>query len=358
MALGGDRVAATGVNLFANTTHISSIGLVEALPMILPTLRLEARAKKYLKANPPDLMILVDYPGPNLNLAWFVRKRHPQVPIVYYIAPQLWVWVPWKSSLVQVRRCSDLILAIFPQEAQFFRDQGIPVEWVGHPLMDPLSQAPDRNAARETLGIAPETQVITLLPASRNQEMAYLLPVMAATVAKLHRDRPDRQFLLPVSLPKYRPLLEQTFGDMGVPVRLLDGKQALTAIAAADLAMTKSGTVNMEIALLGVPQMVMYRVHPLTMWIARHILRFKIPFMSPVNLVLNRLAVPEFLQEQAEPDRLFRTALTLLEDAPVRQQIQEDYQALRQALGEPGVADRAAAILLDMPQRAKTAKKG
>ncbi|MGL5034914.1 MAG: lipid-A-disaccharide synthase, partial [Microcystaceae cyanobacterium] len=163
---------------------------------------------------------------------------------------------------------------------------------------------------------------------------------------QLQQQLPDIQFYLPISLQSYQQQIEATVKSYGLQVNFIKGS-ALTAIAAADLAITKSGTVNLEIALLNVPQVILYRVSPLTMWVARKILKFDVRFISPPNLLLEKASVPELLQETATPDRICQESLDILLNPEIRQHIFEDYQQLRAILGEPGVCDRAAQAIFD-----------
>ncbi|MGK7917085.1 MAG: lipid-A-disaccharide synthase, partial [Prochloraceae cyanobacterium] len=284
VALGGERMAAAGANLLSNTTGIGSIGILESLPFVLPTLQIQRRARKYLRQNPPDVLVLIDYVNPNLAVGGYVRQHLPEVPVVYYIAPQDWA-VPQLGHTKQIARVSDRLLAIFPEEARYYREQGISVSWVGHPLLDRMQSAPTREQARNTLGIEADKLAIALLPASRQQELKYLLPTICEAAKLIQAKLPQAHFWIPVSLATYRDVIEKAVEDYGLSATVLEGK-TLEAIAAADLAITKSGTVNLEIALLNVPQVVLYRVNSITAWIGRHILQLSIPFMSPANLVL------------------------------------------------------------------------
>lgn len=346
VALGGAKMARAGATLLGDTTRIGSVGIVESVPFILPTLQLQGRAKQYLRENPPDLIVLLDYLGPNLSIGSFVKRYLPQVHTVYYIAPQEWVWSLGDRNTSKIVEICDRLLAIFPQEARYYREKGANVTWVGHPLLDSMQAAPKRDRARQTLGITGEEVAIALLPASRHQEIKYLLPVMLQAASQIQTHLPQASFYIPLSLECYREPIEAAIAQCGWRGKILPGSQTQTAIAAADLAITKSGTVNLEIALANVPQVVIYRVHPLTAWIARHILHFSIPFMSPPNLVLMKEIVPELLQDKATSANIVREALDLLENSHRRRQILADYQQMRQALGELGVCDRAARIIL------------
>ncbi|WP_210437122.1 lipid-A-disaccharide synthase [Oxynema aestuarii] len=346
VALGGAQMARAGAELLADTTAIGSVGLWESLPFVWPTLQIQRRAKRYLRENPPDLVVAIDYMGPNLAIANFVKRHLPQVKVIYYIAPQEWVWSLGDRTTSEIVRLCDRILAIFPEEARYYREKGASVTWVGHPLLDRQSQWPARDRAREKWAIAPETPAIVLLPASRIQEIRYLLPPLFEAARRIQAALPEVRFYVPLSLGTYREAIEGAIARYGLQATVVDREDTPWAIACADLALTKSGTVNLEIALAGVPQVVLYRVSPLTAWIARHLLRFSIPFMSPPNLVLMKSVVPELLQEEATPENIAREGLQLLRDRETREAMFADYARMKEALGEVGVCDRAAKFLL------------
>ena len=345
VALGGSRMASAGATLLGNTISIGSVGTLEALPFVLPTLKIQRDAKQYLLQHPPDLVVLIDYAGPNISMGSYIRRQMPKVPIVYYIAPQMWVWWSNERDTARIVEITDKLLAIFPAEARYFKDKGASVSWVGHPLVDRMQNAPSREQARAALGITPEQTAIALFPASRRQELKYLLPVMFEAAKVIQAKLPQVHFWIPLSLEIYREPIEKAIAHYGLRATLLFD-QTQEAIAAADLAITKSGTVNLEIALLNVPQVVIYRVSSLTAWIARKLLKFSIPFMSPPNLVEMKLIVPELLQEQATPENIVQNALELLLNRSRKEQTLADYQQMRTCLGEVGVCDRAAAEIL------------
>ena len=347
MALGGDRMARAGATLLGNTIGIGSVGPWEALPFVLPTLKIQRQAKQYLQQHPPDLVVLIDYAGANLPLGNYIHRQMPQLPIVYYISPQMWVWWSNQRDIARLVGMTTQILAIFPEEARYFQAQGARVSWVGHPLVDRVQNAPSREQARAKLGIAAEELSVALIPASRRQELKYLLPAIFAAAQAIQAKLPEVNFLIPLSLEIYRQPIEQAIQDYGLRATVLSG-QTLEAIAAADLAITKSGTVNLEIALLNVPQVVLYRVSRVTEWLAKNILKFSVTFISPPNLVANKQIVPELLQEQATPENITQAALELLLNSQRRQQTLADYQQLRSCLGEVGVSDRAAQEILQM----------
>lgn len=347
VALGGEKMAATGAHLLGNTSSIGSMGLFESLPYVLPTIQVQRKAIAYLKQNPPDLVVLIDYMAPNIGIGSYLEKHLPQVPIVYYIAPQEWVWSVSLRNTSRIVSFTDKLLAIFSEEARYYQENGAKVSWVGHPLVDRMENAPSREAARESLGIAPEQIAIALLPASRRQELKYLLPVIFQAAQNIQAKLPEVHFWIPLSLEIYRQPLEKAIQRYNLRATVVSGQQQ-EVMAAADLAITKSGTVNLELALLNVPQVVTYRLHPVTAWIARNILKGSIPFASPTNLVVMREIVPEFLQERATKENLTQAAMELLLNPSRKEQTLTDYDQMRQCLGEVGVCDRAAEEILQM----------
>ncbi|MBU6251193.1 MAG: lipid-A-disaccharide synthase [Cyanobacteria bacterium REEB417] len=355
LALGGERMERSGARLIADTAALGAIGLLEALPFVLPTLQLQQRLRRALEPAPPDAVVLIDYMGPNVSLGLRIRRRYPQVPILYYIAPQEWAYRLGDSGTTRLIGFSDRILAIFPEEARFYGSRGATVTWVGHPLLDTLVDLPSRAEARAALQLGDGVPVLLLLPASRRQELRYLLPTMAAAAAELQRRHPGLEVLVPAGLACFEGTLAAQLSGAGVRARVIPAADAdrlkPQLCAAADLALTKSGTANLELALRGVPQVVGYRVGRVTAFLAQHLLRFSVSHISPVNLVLERRLVPELLQHTFTAEALVAAAEPLLAPASAeRQTMLAGYDELRAMLGEPGVTRRAAAAVLDQLQ--------
>ena len=351
VALGGERMRQAGATLLANTTPMGSIGLWEALPLVLPTMRVQRRVSRWLKQTPPDAVVLIDYMGANVSLGLKVKRRLGQVPIFYYIAPQEWAFRIGEGGSTRLIGFTDRILAIFPEEARFYAARGATVTWVGHPLLDTLAGQPSLDQARVQLGLQSHERLLLLLPASRSQELRYLLPPLAEAAAQLQRRCPGLRVIVPAGQAGFEPVLREILAAAGVQAQVIPAAEvdALrpALFAAADLALNKSGTVNLELALRGVPQVVAYRVSRPTAWLARHVLRFQVDHISPVNLVLQERLVPELLQDDFNAEAVVREALPLLESEPARERMALGYARLRQALGEPGVTQRAAAAILD-----------
>ncbi|WP_299413536.1 lipid-A-disaccharide synthase [Acaryochloris sp. IP29b_bin.148] len=348
LALGGPKMAAAGVQLLGDTSQIGAIGPINALPFVWPTLKMQRQVMDQLKQTPPDLTVLIDYIGPNLRLGKRLKQMF-QMPVVYYIAPPEWVWSQGLGVTRQVVDLSDKMLAIFPQEATYYQTMGANLQWVGHPLVDQLPQFPTREQARQQLGIDARQPMVGLMPASRSQELEHLLPVMLEAAQIISQNIPDIQFWMPLALPAYRSDVTRAIQNTGLPISITPDSQAV--IAAADMVITKSGTANLEAALLNIPQVVIYRVGPISAWLYQHLLSFKVDFISPVNLVAGQAVVPELLQQEATPEKIAILACQLLEDEVARHKIRVGYQKVRSQLGCPGVLQQTAQAILDVLER-------
>jgi lipid-A-disaccharide synthase len=345
VALGGKKMAAAGAQILAETTGISSVGVWEALPYVAPTIRVQNIAKQYLKTAPPDAIVLIDYMTPNISIGNYASKVYPDVPIIYYIAPQEWVWATDKKNSSKIVSFSDEILSIFPAEARFFTEKGANVKFVGHPLIDRVAKMPDRETARQQLGIGNDEIAVALIPASRQQELKYLLPYIFQAARQIQDRLPNVRFWIPLSRDIFKEAIEQEIIAYQISATLVT-EDPDRVLAAADLAITKCGTVSLELALLNIPQVVIYRVGKITAWLAKNIVKFSIPYMSPTNLVEMQPIVPELLQDEATADRIAAESLELILNTERRDRMLSDYHQMRQALGEPGVCDRVAQAIL------------
>lgn len=344
--VGGQRMAELGIPLVGDTTTIGSIGVFEALPFIVPTLKIQSKLWPYLRRNRPDLVVLVDYIGVNVPLGRLARRLG--IPVVYYIAPQEWVWRTFRNDTARIVAFAELILAVFPEEARYFERNGGKVQWIGHPLTDIVRSSESRAAFRARMDVAEHTPVVVLAPASRVQEIEHLMPTLFETARSIQTVMPQVRFWIVLSTERFREPLENAARKYGLNFQFVPEGDNYNALAAADLLITKSGTINLEAALLELPQVVAYRVNPKTFWIAKNLTNFKIPYMSPVNLVDMSPVVPEFLQEQATVEVLTRTSLELLTDPGARARMQAGYSHMRENLGTSGAIARGASAILNV----------
>ena len=352
LALGGERMQEAGAKLIANTSSIGAIGFLEALPYVLPTLNAQSKIDNYLSSSPPDAVVLIDYMGPNIRLGLKVKKKFPNIPIIYYIAPQEWAWRLGDSGTTDLISFTDKILAIFEEEAKFYSNKGGNVKFVGHPMLDFYRNIPTREESLRRIGLTSDQKLLLIIPASRKQELKYILPTLLKAAKLLQEKDPSITVLIPSGLNEFNELLNNSLKEFALSGRIIlsnevdDLKPFL--FSAAHLALAKSGTINMELALNSVPQIVGYKVSRVTAFFARYLLRFNVKYISPVNLLLNKMLIPEFIQEDFKADKIFNAALKILEDNSTKEDIKIGYERLKDKLGKPGVTDRASKDILDL----------
>ena len=352
IALGGERMQEAGAKLISNTSSIGAIGFLEALPYVIPTLNSQSKIDNYLSSSPPDAIVLIDYMGPNIRLGLKVKKKFPNIPIIYYIAPQEWAWRLGDSGTTDLISFTDKILAIFEEEAKFYSNKGGNVKFVGHPMLDFYRNIPTREESLRRIGLTSDQKLLLIIPASRKQELKYILPTLLKAAKLLQEKDPSITVLIPSGLNEFNELLNNSLKEYALSGRIIlsnevdDLKPFL--FSAAHLALAKSGTINMELALNSVPQIVGYKVSRVTAFFARYLLRFNVKYISPVNLLLNKMLIPEFIQEDFKADKIFNAALKILEDNSTKEDIKLGYERLKDKLGKPGVTDRASKDILDL----------
>jgi lipid-A-disaccharide synthase len=281
----------------------------------------------------------IDYPGFNLRIARHARERG--IPVVYYIGPQVWAW--GAGRVPRIAAAVDRMLVVFPFEEEIYRRAGMRVDFVGHPLLDTMGSRPSREETRRRLGVPEDALVLGLLPGSRLQEIRRILPVMTAAAARVTAMVPGVVVIASRADSVPAPEFQRALGRDG-PIIVDDGPAAGTG-SAADMALVTSGTATLETALCGTPLAVLYRTSPLTGFVGRRLV--KIRRISLVNIVAEQPLVEEFLQDEARPEAVAAHAAALLRDPDRRAQLSEGLRALRDRLGAPGAARRAAAIVLE-----------
>jgi len=336
--MGGPQMRAAGVEIVVDYAEVSVLGITEVLKQ-LPSLR---RAMKRLvdeaqKRRPP-LAILTDFPGFHLRLA---RKLSPLgIRNIYYICPQFWAWRPWRANLV--RRRFAQALCIFPFEEKFYRDAGVAVEFIGHPLVGNVKASMSREEFCAENGLSVDKPIVTILPGSRRGEIEYHGAILGQALTEIRRAIPEVQAVVAVA-PGVNGAELQTYFSSDKGVRLVAGA-TYNALAAADLAIVSSGTATIEAALLEKPMIVIYRLSPLTAKLAKPLVRTK--FFSMVNLIAGREVVPELIQDDFTPVRVASEAVSLLsaskESLEKLAVIRRGLAEVTRLLGPPGAVERAA----------------
>jgi lipid-A-disaccharide synthase len=287
----------------------------------------------------PDVAVLLDYPDFNLRLARELKRRG--VPVVYYVSPQIWAWRG--GRIHAIRAAVARMLVLFPFEEPLYRDAGVPVTFVGHPLVELVKPGPERGALAAELGLDPVRPLVAVLPGSRPTEVAHNLPVIAVAIARLRARRPDLQFVLAQAPGLEESTLRRHLRGLDLPI--VAGRTH-AIVHAADAAIVASGTATVETALLGTPMVVVYRLSWLTYLLGRPFVR--VPHFAMVNLIAGRRVVAELEQAAFTPANVEREALRLLEDPAYAARMRADLAEVKARLGGPGASARAAAAVLDV----------
>jgi lipid-A-disaccharide synthase len=330
--LGGDRLAAEDVRLLAHLRDLAVVGLVEVLSHLRRLKHLFDSVVAEAARVRPDVAVLIDYPDFNLRLARELKKLG--IPVVYYVSPQLWAWR--RGRIKDVKRDVAKMLAIFPFEEKIYKDAGVPVSFVGHPLIDHVKPPADRSAVAARLGLAPDRPVIALLPGSRNKEVAFNLPPMLGAVALLRERRPDLQFVL-AAAPHLRARAFEDAAAAGVTV--LEGVTR-EVLSAARVAIVASGTATVETGLTLTPMVVVYRLSALTYALGKPLV--SVANYAMVNLIAGRVVVPELIQSDFTPERVSEETLKILDDGPARTRMLQDLEEVRSKLGKGGATSNVA----------------
>lgn len=338
--LGGDELGAAGVEILAESREIAVVGITEVIKILPRARQIFRLLLDAVDERQPDLAVLVDSPDFNLRLAKELAKR--DLRVVYYISPQVWAWR--RRRVETIARTVDRMLVLFPFEVDFYRKHGVEVIHVGHPLVDEvprLETAWDRDPDPEVFRLA-------LLPGSRASEVSALLPTLLAAAKRIAAEAPCRVCL--VKAPTVAgEQLESLIEGAGIDVEIVRSDR-FRAIADSHLALCASGTATLEVALLGTPLVVLYKLHFGSYLLARWLV--KLPAFSLVNLVLEEKVVPELMQREASPERVAEEALRLLRDPVARGLLRERLATVRDRLGESGASARAAAVVREMLERA------
>ena len=341
--VGGPKMFRAGLRLYATLDDLQVHGLVEVMRHLPRLYGLLNTFKEALEQECPDALVCIDYPGFNLKLA--AHAQTLGIPVVFFNSPQIWAWR--KRRLQKIREVVDHMLVLFPFEETIYQETGVGVTWVGHPLVDEAGAAEDGSCLREELGLA-KTPVLTLAPGSRPSELSRHLPVLQATLPLLRSHVPGLQVLLPIADTLDAEGIRSTLRDAAVPIHLLHGRFS-EAIRACDAAIVASGTASLQTALALTPNVLIYRVAPLTYWLARKLAQ--VQHMGMANVLAQREIIPELLQDDCTPTRIAAAITPLLCDPEVRSRMVADLEPIRQQLGEPGAYVRAVQALLDFLQR-------
>ncbi|WAB92545.1 lipid-A-disaccharide synthase [Pseudomonas citronellolis] len=341
IGVGGARMQAQGLVSEFPMERLAVMGLVEVLGRLRELLRRRKDLIRNLILARPDVFIGID--APDFNLGLELQLRRAGIRTVHYVSPSVWAWR--QKRVLKIKQACDLMLALFPFEAKFYEEHGVPVRFVGHPLANTIPLEADRAAAREQLDLPADAQVVALLPGSRGGEVGKLGALFLDTAERLLQQRPGLRFVLPCASPERRAQLEQMLQGRQLPLQLLDG-QSHEALAACDAVLIASGTATLEALLYKRPMVVAYKVAPLTYAILKRLV--KSPYISLPNLLAGRLLAPELIQDAATPEALAQHLLPLLDDGSAQT---ESFDAIHRALRQDASAQAAEAVLALVEKR-------
>jgi lipid-A-disaccharide synthase len=348
VGFGGERLRAAGATLIGDFAGLSVTGLAEALRVIPRSWRTYRQLVRDAEARRPDVFVPIDFPDFNLILARALKKRG--IPVVYYISPQLWAWR--RGRVKTMKRVVDRVLVIFPFESSFYEEQGIPVTFVGHPLLGAPPPEP-REPFLRAHGLDPRKPVVALLPGSRGNELRQILPDLVRAAGVIASRVPDAQFILPRAPHLHDDQFAPLSGWPANAARPVVVENAADAVlASADVAIVASGTVTVQAALHGCPMVVVYRLAPLTYRIGKPFVTVDTYAMA--NLVAGRRIVPELIQDEFTPEAAAGEALRVLTDPAHAARVRGDLADVRARLGDAGATRRAAEAVLAVARRPRT----
>jgi len=335
--LGGPRLAASGAELVGDYRGLAVTGLTEALRVLPRSFGMLRRLRARLLNDRPDVLVAVDFPDFNFGLAQSARKLG--IPVVYYISPQLWAWRP--GRIRTMKAIATKVLVIFPFEQEIYERAGIPVEFVGHPLIDLIHVASDRKDLLTSHGLDPEAPTVALLPGSRPNEVRAILPTLAAAASVIRAHVAKVQFVI-ARAPNLASSLFASLATSG-RIAIVEGR-ADDVLNASDVVVTASGTATVQTALHLRPMVIVYRLSPLTYRLGRRFV--KLDTFGMVNLVSGRRIVPELIQDDFTPERVAEEVRSLLTDRSRADAMRRDLRDMRSRLGDAGASRRAAATVL------------
>lgn len=339
--IAGDNCRQAGMEITIDFAELAVMGIVEVLKKYRYLKSVFNQMVLELERQKPDLLVLVDYPGFNLKLAKQAKKLG--IPVAYFISPKIWAWREGRVKTIQ--RVVDNMLVLFPFEVPIYQQANVPVQCVGHPLVDAVKRTLTTEQAKQKLALAADKPVIGLFPGSRRHEVTALLPLMIQAAERLKQNNPDCQFVLPLAPGLEQSTLELILAETSLEIAVIDS-DFYELVSACDVITAASGTVTLEIALLGVPHFICYRVAPLSYHILSRLV--KIPYVGLCNIVTSKNVITEILQNEVTVERLEEELSDRLTRPDSKHVAEEVRQQVLSALGPAGGAKNTADALLGM----------
>lgn len=341
IGMGGTNMRQAGITLCYNSAKIGVIGLTEVLKHGFEIYRAFMGMRRLLATEKPDLLVCVDYKEFNYWLARFAKRSG--IKVLFYVSPQVWAWR--QGRVKQFGKVIDMMAVIFPFEVPYYEAEKIPVRYVGHPSVDKTRPAMSRFEAFDFFGLGNSKPIVGLLPGSRTNEIERMLPVMLEAAKRLQSEFPHIHFLLPQADPIPDALLEKYLRPARLMITVIKNKP-YDVMQCCDAIITTSGTASLEIAIMGIPMVIAYKLSTLTYWLGR--LLVKTPFIGLPNIILGRAAVKEMIQHQATAENLANEISRLINDSFYADKMREDLAQVKKMLGNGGGSAEMASLALEM----------
>jgi lipid-A-disaccharide synthase len=341
IGMGGTAMRQAGINLWYNSERMGVIGLVEVFKHLFDIFNAMRTMRRLLTTEKVDLLVCVDYKEFNYWLARFAKKNG--IKVLFYVSPQVWAWRA--SRVRQFGKVIDMMAVIFPFEVPFYQAENVPVRYVGHPSVEKTKAQLSRFDAFNFFGLGNSKPVVGIFPGSRTNEIERMLPVMLEAARRLQSDFPDIHFLLAQADTISDALLENYLRPARLMITVIK-KKPYDVMQCCDAIMTTSGTASLEIALMGVPLVISYKLSKLTYWLGR--LLVKIPYIGLPNIILGRPAVKEFIQNEANAENLAREISKIINDDLYAEKMRQDLIEVKKSLGSGGGSSATAELALEL----------
>jgi lipid-A-disaccharide synthase len=342
--IGGEKLRDAGVDIIADSSDMAVVGLTEVLSKLGFILKVRHRLKKSIQEEHPDLLILIDYPDFNISLAKVAKKSN--VKVFYYISPQVWAWR--KRRVNDLARCVDRMAVILPFEKEVYNSVLLDVDFVGHPLLDTVKRTRSRSEILGELGLEADRKIVAILPGSREKEVTRLLPEMLGAAEILKERIPSVQFILPLAGTLPIEMITTIAENYSVDIKIVRNNDTYDAIGESDMAIVASGTATLEVALLEIPMIIVYKVSPFTYLVGRIVV--DVEHIGLINIIAGKRVVPEIIQGDATAGKIAEETEKILSDRALADRIKSDLRNLRQRLGNPGAAERTAGLAYELLQ--------
>jgi lipid-A-disaccharide synthase len=337
--VGGTNLERCGAELFCNIKELSVMGFFDVLKKLPKFLRLKQLIIERINTDKPQAILLVDFSGFNLRLAKAINKR---IPVIYYVSPQL--WASREGRINCIKNFISKMIVLFKFEEDFYKKHGVKTYCVGHPLINLVHPSMEKQELLNNLKINPSQKVIALLPGSRKQEIRILLPIMLKTAQLINKEIPGTKFIIAKSPNLDTQIYQKEIKKFVLDLKIIEGK-TYDCLNISDFSLVCSGTATLETAIMQKPFVVVYKMNLLNYLLYRP--QVKIPYIGMVNIVAGKRVVPEYIQFNARPEMISRAAIRLLQKPEQAKEMLKDLAYVKNILGAPGAAERAAKLVLE-----------